>query len=338
MKTIALAFSVLATLAASSAHAQGDTDFYRGKTVTIVTSTGPGGAYDLVARLIARHMPRYLSGTSNMIVQNMPGGGNVVAANYMHEVAPKDGTWIAVVNNAVPLNQVLDGRGVRFDAAKFNWIGSTGGRNEAVFILRNAGINSVDELKQKEATLGGTGPGSSIVIYPTVMNNLLGTRFRIVNGYKSSTEVFLAMERGEVVSRSGSLSSIYTTMPHWMSEKKIVFLAQVGSVRDKELPDVPLLTELAKDEEQRRVMSLISSPSSLGHPYFTPPNVPAARIAELRKAFAATMADRAFVEEAEKAQAEIAPISGEDIQKIISEVVGAPPDVVAKARAALGQK
>ncbi len=338
MRRTALAFAAFIALAAPKALAQGDADFYKGKTVTIVTSTGPGGVYDLVARLIAKNMPRLLPGAPGMIVQNMPGGGNVVAANYMYEVAPKDGTWIAVVNNAVPLNQVLDGRGVRFDASKFNWIGSTGGRNEAVFVLRSAGINSVEELKKKEATLGGTGPGSSIVIYPTIMNNLLGTKFKIVNGYKSSTEVFLAMERGEVVSRSGSLASIHTTFPQWMRDNRLVFLTQIGTVRDRELPDVPLLTELATDEDQRKVMSLVSSPSQLGQPYFVPPNVPAERVALLRKVFAATMADATFLAEAEKAQVEIAPVSGEVIQKIVTDVVMAPPEIVAKARTALGHK
>ncbi len=315
-----------------------DADSFKHKTLTIVTSTGPGGVYDLVARLIARHMPKHLPGAPNIIVQNMPGGGNVVAPNYMHEVAPKDGSWICVVNNAVPLNQVLDGRGVRFDSAKFNWIGSTGGRNEMVFIMRSAGINSVEELTQKEAMLGGTGPGSSIVIYPTIMNHLLGTKFKIVNGYKSSTEVFLAMEKGEVVARSGSIASIRTTFPQWLRENRIVFLTQVGAARDVDYPDVPLLSDLAKTDEQKQIMALVSSPSALGQPYFVPQGVPAERVMLLRKAFADTMADKAFLAETEKAQAEILPISGEEIQKIVASVVAAPPDIVAKARAALGQR
>ena len=315
-----------------------DSGTFNSKTVTIVTSTGPGGVYDLVARIITRHMPRHLPGAPNMIVQNMPGGGNVVAPNYMHEIAPKDGTWICVVNNAVPLNQVLDGRGVRFDSAKFNWIGSTGGRNEMVFIMRSAGINTVEDLMRKEATLGGTGPGSSIVIYPTMMNTLLGTKFKIVNGYKSSAEVFLAMEKGEVAARSGSIASIRTTFPKWVHENKIVFLTQVGAVRDADYPDVPLLSELAKNDEQRQIMQLVSSTSALGQPYFVPQGVPADRVALLRKGFADTMADRAFLADTEKAQAEIFPISGEDIQKIVEDVVAAPQNIVDKARAALGQR
>lgn len=290
----------VAVLCQASANAQeaGDDLFYKGKTVAIITSTGPGGGYDLVARLIARYMPKQLNGAPTMIVQNMPGGGNVVATNYMYEIAAKDGTAIAVVNNAVPLNQVLDGRNVRFDASKFNWIGSTGGRNEAIFILTSAGISSVDELRKKEAILGGTGPGSSIVIFPTAMNSVLGTKFRIVTGYKSSTEVFLAMERGEVVARSGTLPSLQSGYPHWLAEKKIRFLAQVGLKRDAELPDVPLLTELGQTEEQRRVLALISSPPALGQPYLAPPGVSPERIAMLRAAFSRTMRDAEFVADA----------------------------------------
>ncbi|MDP2358161.1 MAG: tripartite tricarboxylate transporter substrate-binding protein [Beijerinckiaceae bacterium] len=312
--------------------------FYKGKTVAIITSTGPGGGYDLVARLIARYMPKQLNGAPTMIVQNMPGGGNVVATNYMYEIAPKDGTAIAVVNNAVPLNQVLDGRNIRFDASKFNWIGSTGGRNEAVFILTSAGISSVDELRKKEAILGGTGPGSSIVIFPTAMNSVLGTKFRIVTGYKSSTEVFLAMERGEVVARSGTLPSLQSGYPHWLAEKKIQFLAQVGLKRDAELPDVPLLTELAQTEEQRRVLALISSPPALGQPYLAPPGVSPERIAMLRAAFARTMKDAGFVADAAKGSIDIAPMTGDEVARIVTDVVNADPGTIKRAREALATK
>jgi tripartite-type tricarboxylate transporter receptor subunit TctC len=323
----------------AGAHAQEADDlFYKGKTVTIVTSTGPGGGYDLVARLIARYMPKHLIGSPTMIVQNMPGGGNVVATNYMYEVAPKDGTAIAVVNNAVPLNQVLDGRNVRFDASKFNWIGSTGGRNEAVFILTSAGISSVDELRKKEAILGGTGPGSSIVIFPTAMNSVLGTKFRIVTGYKSSTEVFLAMERGEVVARSGTLPSLQSGYPHWLAEKKIQFLAQVGLKRDAELPDVPLLTDLAQTDEQRRILALISSPPALGQPYLAPPGVSPARIAMLRAAFARTMNDSEFVADAAKGSIDIAPMTGEEVARIVTDVVNADAATIKGAREALATR
>src|SRR3954447_6604586 len=166
MRALACVAAVLTSwLLAGMALAQSGAEFFRGKTVTIVTSTGSGGGYDLVARLIARHMPKHLPGAAGAIVQNMPGGGNLRAANFMYELAPKDGTVIGVVENAVPLKQVLDPVGVRFDASKFNWIGSTGGHNEVIMALDSAGVRSVEELKTKQIVLGGTGPGSSIVIY-----------------------------------------------------------------------------------------------------------------------------------------------------------------------------
>ena len=332
---IRFAWIGMAALAGLSAPALAQDDFYKGKTITIVTSTGPGGVYDLVARLSARHMGKQLNGAPNMVVNNMPGAGNMLAANYMYEIAPKDGTVIAVFNNAVPLNQVLDGRGVRFDASKFNWIGSTGGRNEAVFAFRTAGALTLEDLRTKELVVGSTGPGSSIAIYPMVMNNVLGTKFRIVHGYKSSTEVFLAMERGEVNARSGSLASISAGFQKWLDDKRLVFFAQVGSRRDKEIPDVPLLTELARNEEERRVLALISSPAELGQPYLAPPGVPAARVQQLREAFARTLRDPDFVSEANKAQVDLDPISGEAIAKIVQDVVYAPENVVAAAREAL---
>jgi tripartite-type tricarboxylate transporter receptor subunit TctC len=329
------AFALLASAAPALGQESAEAAFYKGKTVTIITSTGAGGGYDFVARLLARSMPKNMPGAPTMIVQNMPGGGNVVATNYMYEVAPKDGTAIAVVNNAVPLNQVMDGRGVRFDSSKFNWIGSTGGRNEAIFILSSAGISSVDDLKTKEAVLGGTAPGSSIVIFPMAMNRVLGTKFRIVTGYKSSAEVFLAMDRGEIVARSGTLPSLQTGFPHWLAENRIRFLAQVGLVRDRELPDVPLLTELAQTDEQRRVLALISSPPALGQPYLAPPGVPRARVDTLRAAFAKTIAEADFIAEAGKAGIDIMPMSGPDVAKIIDEVVNADPEIIRQARAAL---
>lgn len=335
-RILACAIAAFAVSSAGLSPARADdADVYKGKTVTIVTSTGPGGTYDLIARLISRHMGGYLPGKPNVIVQNMPGGGNVLATNYMYEIAPKDGTAIAVINNAVPLNQVLDGRGVRFDASKFNWLGSTGAKNEVVFIWRSTGVKTVDDIKTREVVLGGTGPGSSIVIYPTVMNNVLGTKFKIVTGYKSSNDVFLAMERGEVEARSGSLSSIESGYPSWIKDNKIVFLAQVGLKREAALPDVPLLTDLAKTDGQRRILALISSPSALGQPYLAPPGVAPERVALLRKAFAGTMSDKGFLAEAAKSEFDIAPIGGNEVKRIIDDVVGAPADVVAKARAAM---
>jgi tripartite-type tricarboxylate transporter receptor subunit TctC len=306
---------------------------YQWKSLTIITSTGAGGTYDLIARLVARYMPKYLPGNPTAIVQNMPGGGNVVATNYMYNNALKDGTYIAVINDAIPLHQVIDGRGVRFDADKFNWLGSPGDRNSVTFAWHTTGIRTIEDVMQREVALGGTGVGSSIVIYPTAMNKVLGTKFKIVLGYRSSAEVFLAMERGEIGARSVGLTSVLAEYPEWVAEKRINFLFQVGARRDPMLPDVPLLTELAKTEEQRQILALISSPTLLGQPYLAPPGVPADRVAALRAAFMSTMRDPAFLADVKRASYDAVPLTGEDVARFVHQTVTAPSDIVAKARA-----
>jgi tripartite-type tricarboxylate transporter receptor subunit TctC len=324
--------ALLALLAA--VPARGD-DFYKGKSITIVTSTGAGGTYDLVARLMARHMPRHIPDAPAMVVQNMPGGGNVVATNYMYNLAPKDGTAIATINNAIPLHQMIDGRGVRYDADKFNWLGATGSRNSIVVVWRTTGIKTVEDVRKREVILGGTGPASSIVIFPAAMNNLLGTKFKIVNGYNSSAEVYIAMEKGEVEARSGSYTDLIGEHPDWVSGNKVVFLVQIGTRRDAALADVPLLTELAQTDEQRRVLTLISAPVALGQPFLAPPGVPAERVAILRRAFAETVKDPAFLAEADKAGIDQAAIDGAEIARIVHDTTNATPDIVAKAKAAM---
>ena len=327
---VAPSFSALAQTGAAA--------FYKGKSLTIITSTGAGGGYDLVARLIARHLPKAIPGLVGAVVQNMPGGGNLRAANYMYEIAPKDGTVIGVVENAIPLKQVLDSTNVRFDATRFHWIGSTGGHNEVIMILGSAGVASVDELKNREVVLGGTGPSSSIVLYPAAMNNVLGTKFKIVTGYTSSSEIYLAMDRGEVVARSGTVASIINWHADWLAQGKIRILAQVGLKRDPQMPDIPLISELAATPEQRDVLRLISSPAALGQPYYAPPGVPAERIALLRKAFVEKLHEPDLLAEAAKIQAEIEPMSGEQLTQIILSVIGAPANIVEKARAAVELK
>ena len=309
---------------------------FQWKSLTVITSTGAGGTYDLLARLVARHMPKYLPGNPNAIVQNMPGGGNVVATNHMYNNAMKDGTVIAVINDAIPLHQVIDGRGVRFDADKFNWLGSPGDRNSVTFAWHTSGIKTIEDVMRREVPLGGTGVGSSIVIYPTAMNKVLGTKFKIVLGYRSSSEVFLAMERGEIAARSVGLTSVLAEYPDWITEKKINFLVQLGAKRDPMLPDVPLLTELAKTEEQRQILTLISAPTLLGQPYLAPPGVPAERVAILRAAFASTMRDPAFIADTSRLSYDAIPLGGEEVARFVHQTVATPADIVAKARAVIG--
>jgi tripartite-type tricarboxylate transporter receptor subunit TctC len=329
----------LAAILPAFVPAHAEDPFYKGKTVTIITSTGAGGQYDTIARAVARHMRTRLDGKPTMIVQNMPGGGNVLATNFMYNIAPKDGTTIATLHNAMPLHQVLDGRGVRFDARKFNWLGSTGPENSAIFAWHTAGVKTYEDVTKKEITLGGTGAGSGIVIFPTVANNLLGTRFKIVIGYKSSSEINVAMERGEVASRAFGLSSVFAEYrDRWVTPKKIVFLLQVGLKRDKRLPDVPLMQEVAKTDENRAILKLIAAPTALGKPYTAPPGLPADRIKILRDAFAKTLADKVFNAEMTRLHIDMEPMTAEETIQVVLNTVNAPPAIVEKAKKILPKK
>jgi tripartite-type tricarboxylate transporter receptor subunit TctC len=266
----------------------------------------------------------------------MPGAGNVLATNYLYNIAPKDGTTLGVINNSMPFHQVLDGRGVQFDAAKFNWLGSTGSFNSIAYVWHTAGIRTIKDLQEREVVLGGTGVGSGVVTYPTVMNAILGTKFKIVFGYKSTAEMDVAMERGEVQARTGSYATLLQEHPDWVKEKKVDIIAQIGSKRDKALPDVPLITELAKTEEDRQVLALISSPIAVGRPYLAPPGVPPERLAVLRRALDATLRDPAFLDGMSKLGYEVTPVSGEELAQIVRETVNVSPEILARTRAAMG--
>lgn len=320
-------------LLAGPAHAE---DFYKGKTITIITSTGSGGSYAAAARAVARHMPNHIPGKPNIVVKNMPGGGHTRATNFLFNTAPKDGTVIGTVVHTVPMHQVIDGRGVRYDSRKFEWLGGAGISNLTMVVWHTTGIESLEEAMKKQVTMGATGTGSGTYIYPNALNKLLGTRFKIVIGYRKSVSIDLAMQRGEVGGRGGgSFGALATKRADWLKDNKIKVIAQIGYERDPAIKDVPLLQEFAKDKETKQILRYISSPVKLGRPYMAPPGTPADRVAILRKAFDATMKDKAFLEEAKRLGLDLAPMPAAEVQKIVDETVGASPDLIAKVKAAI---
>lgn len=334
--TLALAITGAFAAGGIPATAQAADPFYKGKTITLITSTGEGGSYDLGARIIATHMPAHLAGSPSIIVKNMPGGGHTRATNFLFGQAPKDGTTIATVSNTIPMHQILNGKGVRYDASKFNWIGSTGISNLTIAAWHTAGVTSIEDLKTKEVPAGATGAGSGTFIYLNVLNNLIGTKVKIVAGYRSSAEIDLAMERGEVGIRGGGSYLGFTQdRMEWIKSGKIRFIAQVGPRRHPALKDVPLFHELGTSDEQRQILKLISSPVLIGRPYVAPPDIPAERVAELRAAFTATMNDKSFITEAEKRGLDVDPSTGDEIQRIAMETIATPADLVAKAKAVM---
>lgn len=335
LRVAATAF-VMAAATAAIANAETVEEFYRGKTVNLIVSSGVGGGDDLVVRSLVRFMPSHIPSQPSLVVRHMPGAGHVLATNYLYTQAPRDGTTIATVGNSIPLHQVLDGKGVRYDAAQFKWLGSTGISNLTTVVRRGANIRSIEDVLTREVTAGSTGTGSGTMLYPTVMNNVLGTKFKIVTGYQRAGEIDLAMDRGEVDARGGfSFGSLSKEHPDWLAEKKVVFLVQVGGQRERKLPDVPLMHELARNDEQRQILELISSTVALGRPFLTPPEVPDDRYRALRQAFDATLKDPEFVAESERLAFDLIPMDGDRLAAIVRATVNAPPAIIAKAKLAL---
>lgn len=327
--------AVLLAVVSSAASAADVGDFYKDKTISLIISTGSGGGYDTTARSVARHMPKHLPGSPTIVPRNMPGAGNVIAANHMYNVAPRDGLTIATLAQAVFLLQPLKKSGIKFDASKFYYLGSSTVDNSTIYAWHTAGVKSIEDVFEKELLLGATGVGSGTTVYPVLINNLLGTKFKLVAGYKDTRAVDLAMARGEVQGRAGNnFQSLKANHPDWVAEKKVVILLQIGLDRDPDYPDVPLLTELAKNEEQRQIFTMYSAPVAIGRPFLTTPDVPPERAQALRDAFAATMADPEFLAEGERLKLDVRPISGARLTEIVAELINTPPEIVEKAKVA----
>lgn len=331
-----ISLAIVALPGAQIARANDVEKFFAGKTITFITSTGVAGPYDTTARAMSRHMPRHIPGNPVMVVKNMPGGGHVLATNFMYNNAPRDGTHIATVNGTIPTHQVIDGTGVRFDARHFNWLGSTASPNLITVTWSSSKTKTIQDAMKNEVVAGATGAGSMAALYPTILNNVLGTKFKIVMGYKSAGAIDLALEAGEVESRSGnSYDSLRSDHPDWLRNNKVNILVQVGARRAKEMPDVPLMHELGRTEEERNILMLLSSAVTVGRPVFLPQDVPADRVSAMRKAFDATMKDPAFLEETKKLGLEIDPTNWEELTKAVNDTINQPPEVIAKARAAI---
>ena len=310
-------------------------EFYKGKTVTIIVSTG-GGSYVAIARTIAKHMRDHIPGNPTMISKAMPGAGHVKATNFMYNAAPKDGTYMASVGNSIPQHQVVSGKGVRYDAAKFNWFGSTGISNLMSVVYHTAGVKTIEDVKKKEIIAGGTGAGSGTVLYPTILNNMIGTKFKIIIGYRSASGVDLAMERGEVHARNGySFGSFARAHPTWIKEGKAYFLYQVGLDRSMGPKGVPLMIDLARNDEQREILRLFSRTVALGRPYLAPPGLPADRLAALRAAFAATMKDAKFVAVMKKRHLDLFPQDWKQVTENVVAMINAPKGLISKAKAVM---
>ena len=330
-----LLVGALALCAAAPASAQGDVAaFYKGKQMRMIVGSAAGGGYDLFARIVARHIVHHIPGQPTVIVQNQPSAGGVVMTNQLYSQGPKDGTVIGVPINGIPTAPLLQ-LGTQFDATRLIWIGSTNREAYVAFVWHTAPVASITELTTKEVVVGATTPGTTMVDFPLLVNDVLGFKFKVVRGYQGTPQINLAIERGEVQGMGGlGWASVKAQTPHWISEKKIKVLAQYGFKRYAELPDVPTMLELAKAEPDRQAMRMLFARTEYGRPYFLPPDVPAERVRALRRAFDATMKDPEFLAEAEKTKLTVSPLPGEELQKLVTEVSNLPPALLEKVRAA----
>jgi tripartite-type tricarboxylate transporter receptor subunit TctC len=323
-------------LGGQPASAQSVAEFYRDKTIELVIGYSPGGGYDAYARLIARHMGTHIPGKPRIVPRNMPGGGSRVAAQYVYNIAPKNGTVLATGDQSLALEQALGVGNIQFDTTQFHWIGNPNSDNNTLVTWHTSGIRTLADAKAREVPVGATGADPSSQ-YPKVMNALLGTQFKIVLGYPGANEINLAMESEEVAARgSNSWSSWKATKPDWLRDKKINILVQIGLSKAPDLPDVPLLMDLAQNPDDAAVLKLLSEPVVVGRPIFTTPGVPPDRVQALRDAFDATINDPAFVDEARKLNLSINAVSGAKLQQLIAEIAGAPKAVAGRLSSVLG--
>lgn len=304
--------------------------------IKIVVGAGAGGGYDIYARLVARHFGRFLPGSPRIIVVNMPGANGMTAAAYMTVNAKKDGSELMLSTQPLILAQLFSNAGVRFDLRQFRWIGNMSGSNTVTIVRTDSGITQFEDTRKREIAIGSASPGSLGGMYPLLMNNVLGTQFKVVNGYASGEAIDLALERGEVQGRSGvSWSTMKSLRMDWLNSRVMNLLVQVGLQKSPDLPDTPLLFDLAKNEEDRAIIRVFSSLNAFTRPILGPPGIPPAATEILRRGFDKMLHDAEFLQNANEMGLEIDPMIGEDVEAAASALLASPEAVVSRAKAAI---
>jgi tripartite-type tricarboxylate transporter receptor subunit TctC len=323
----------------SSASADAVSEFYKGNTITIIAATGAGSAYGLHGRLLADAIRKNIPGNPKVVMQFMPGGGGAKQANYLYNVAPKNGTVIGFPLKYIAVNQMMGRKGLKYDAGKFSYLGSLGPINSVVAILKEkAPAYTLEGVKKTEVIMGATGKSSETFITPTLMNNLLGTKFKIVTGYRGMKGVDLAMERGELHGRAGSWDSMKSGQANWLDKNLVSIIALSGLSRNWDLRNVPTLIDLAETAEQKSVLEFFGSGNAVGWLFITPPSVPAARVAALRSAFDATTSDPSYVSKVRARNLDIQPKSGKEVERIIRKTLSASPALINRIKSAMELK
>jgi len=318
-------------LAVSPAHAESVADFYRGRTINVLIGVNVGGGYDFEARLLARFMRAHIPGNPLLVPQNVIGAGGIKMANYLYSIAAQDGTAIGMFPSTLVAAQAVGTDGVQYDANKFAWLGSITTSPVTLAVWRDSTVRSLDDARRQEVVVAASNKGAITYTFPHMLNELLGTKFKIVSGYQGNSTMTVAMERGEVQGVTNSWDSWKSFNPAWVREGKIRVLVQTEP-KAKDLPDIPSVQELARSASDRQVMALIVSGDALGKPLAASPNIPPERVQALRDAFEATIRDPAFIEAAAAARVEINPISGTALQATVARVLATPKDLAERAR------
>ena len=330
---IVLALAVCAPPAPAAAQ-DAVADFYRGKQVSILVGFTPGGSSSLYAQALARHMGRYLPGSPSFIVQHVPGAGGLLLANNVANTVPRDGSAFAITGRTAAIEPLLGNKNAKFDGRQFNWIGTANVEYTTCSLWHTAKAKTLQDAMRIETVVGGSGADATEVIFPKAANKLTGTKFKVVLGYHGSTEILLAMERGEVEGFCGiGWTFLKLRKADWLKDKKINILYQMSLEKHPELPHVPAIIDHARTPDDRKVFEFLFAPQEMGRPFFAPPGVPAERVKALRDAFARTFKDPAFLAEAEKMGVEVQHVGGEQIQALVERIYASPPDVIARAKA-----
>jgi tripartite-type tricarboxylate transporter receptor subunit TctC len=333
-RSLSLVAVACGALIGAPAFAQTPEQFYKGKTVELIVGFATGGSNDAYSRMIANHLGKHIPGNPTVVAKNMPGAGSFLAVSRIYSSSPKDGTVIGLGAPTMAIDEKLGNPGVRFKTSELNWVGRVDSLINIVMTWKTSSVKTVEDAREKVSTLSSTGAGSTASVYPTVMNNVLGTKFKLILGYKGSNEAMLALERGEVEGHSTAWSAVKVAHPDWVRDKNINILVQFGLKRHPELTEIPTAIEFGRTDEEKQVLSAILKASEIGTSFFTTPGVPADRLAALRRAFDATMKDPEFLAEAERSRLTVGPMTGEEVQKLVAEVTDLPPALIEKVRAA----
>jgi tripartite-type tricarboxylate transporter receptor subunit TctC len=324
---------IAALFLALCSNAAAQTDFTN-KTIRLYIGTGPGGGYDTYGRLVARHIGRHLPGNPAVLPQNMPGASSLTLTNYLYNSAPRDGTAIGMINQAMPTEQYLDIGNANYDSIRLNWIGRVSSAVEMAIVWHTVPVIRIEDVRARETLMGGTGPTSSTVFIPYLLDNLAGMKFKVITGFNGTTEIALAMERGEVEGSATPLESLSSYRADWVRDRKIRILLQYTAVRDPEMPDVPAMVELGQTEEARRILGFYASAAEIGRSIVAPPGLPQESVTAWRRAFNEMLIDPVFVGDAKRMGIPIKPLSGERLQDLIRQVANFPSSLLERARQA----